>query len=641
MRFVLALSLWVGTVPAAVLADELTVLTVAPTAFSIAPRDAEIVVAFDRPIVRSSVTSAPNLFRVFGEHTGTVNGAFRFEDGDRTVRFTPARAFAAGEVVTVFVAGQVQGADGTVMRRLGYAFEFCARTAPSTRDFQPVDGTSTRFVPTEAVRVYGGLGSDFDRDGFLDLAAINEDSSDVRVLRNKADASGHFEDLTLAANPTDERPSPGVTADLDVDGFIDIVVSNTESNTVSLLYGNGDGTFQPAVNLVVDNIPRGLSVIEANGDGYPDIVTANFVDGTGNVTLIKSNGNGGFHPTVTFDSGITHEWAIDAIDMNGDGMQDLVVGGRDSQQAACLLAQGNESFALQSIASTGGATWRLLCGDIDGDGDADVTSGNGLSSNAAQILNDGSGNLGTPTIFPAALFTVDTDLGDLDGDDDLDWIVSSHVGGWWRIYENDGFGSFTLVDELTAILRPAGVVMMDFDNDGDLDLALMDEIADVITFMENESPIESLFCFGDVNGLGCPCGNSGNPGHGCNNATGGSGGVNLASANLVSLNPGEGTVDLIAQGFDPVVGPTVIPIRSTTLTNDGVGAFLGDGIVCLGRPVVRLKVRQAEQGLFELTVTHKAGPGEFYYQLVYDDPAPGFCSPALVNTSNALSIAWP
>ena len=644
MRLLLALSLLAWLAPAPVFADELSVVSVAPPALSIAPRDVEVVVSFDRPVARTSVLDAPNRFHVFGERSGPIVGSIRFENGDRRVRFTPARDLAAGEVVRVTVSGQVQAADGNVMRRLGYVCEFVAATAPSTRVFKPVDGTSTRQFVTEPVRVYGGLGADFDRDGFLDLALINEDSADVRLLRNQADGSGHFEDLTLAPNPTDERPSPGAAADFDLDGIIDIVVSNTESDTVSVLYGNGDGTFQPALDIVTDNIPRGVTVLEANGDGYPDIATSNFVDGSGNVALVMSDGNGGFLPATIFDAGLTHEWTIDAIDMNNDGMHDLVVGGRDSQQAACLLALGNESFALQSVASTGGATWRLVCGDFDGDGDADVTTGNGLSANAALIENDGLGNLGSPAVFPAALFTVDTDLGDLDGDGDLDWMVSSHVGGWWRIYENNGFGGFTLVDELDAIIRPAGGVMMDIDNDGDLDLALMDEIADVILFMENESVEESLFCFGDGTGSACPCGNQGNPGHGCNNGNGTSGGVNLASANLVvetgGLNPGDGTVDLIARGFDPTTTPTVIPIRATTTNNDGLGSFLADGLICIGRPVVRLKTRQAIGGVFQLSAVHMAGPGEYFYQLVYDDPTRGFCSSETINTSNALSITW-
>jgi len=638
MRILSTLSLWIAVAPAT-LGGELSVVSVAPAQHSIAPREAEIVVGFNRPVSPPSVTAAPNRFRVFGEHSGPVNGTFRFEDGDRTVCFTPVRGFAAGEVVRVVVSGSLQGADGAPIRRMGYTFEFNAATDPSTCLFKPVDGMTTRVVPTEAVRVYGGLGSDFDRDGYLDLALINEDSADVRVLRNRGDGSGHFEDLTLAANPVDQRPSPGVTADLNVDGIIDIVVSNTESNTVSLLYGVGDGTFLPRVDLVVDNIPRGVSTIEANGDGYPDIVTANFVDGSGNVALIKSDGVGGFLPTVYFDAGITHEYAIDAIDMNNDGLQDLVVAGRDSHQIACLLAVGDETFTLQSISTTGGATWRILCGDIDGDGDADVTTGNGLSSNAALILNDGAGNLGAPTIFAADLFTVDTDLGDLDGDGDLDWIVSSHVGGWWRIYENNA-GAFSFREELTAILRPAGVVMMDIDNDNDLDLALMDEIADVITFMENESMNESLFCFGDGSGLSCPCGNTSFPGHGCDNAAGGSGGVNLASANFSLTTIGQGTVDLIATGFDPLTSATVIPIRARSLTNDGAGAVFGDGVICVGRPVVRLKLRTTSAGTAAFTVNHFAGPGPYHYQFVYADPTEGYCSVDRVNTSNAISITW-
>jgi FG-GAP-like repeat/Bacterial Ig-like domain len=638
MKVLVVLGVWAGlSLPA--LGQNLTVTSVSPPMHTAAPYDTDVVIDFDRPLDRGSVTSAPNHVHVFGEATGTKSGTLAFENGDTRLRFTPDQPFSAGETVRVTLAERLQGTDGKNLRLAGYTYEFWIQTAPASLDFAPVDGMSMRQSPTEAVRVYGGLGADFDKDGFLDLALINEDSNDFRVLLNRDDGTGHFHDLEATPLPLGLHPSPVVSADFDVDGHTDVVASNTEDTTVTVLFGNGDGTFQTPMNLTADLIPRGLGVIEANGDGFIDIVTANYTDTTGDVALLLNDGMGGFAPPILFDAGITHEFALDTADLDNDGIQDIVVAGRESQSIVTLIANGDGTFHQQSVQSTGGMTWRILCGDVDGDGDMDVTTANGLSANGAVLFNDGLGNLSPPVVQVSAGFTTDTDLGDLDGDGDLDWMLSNFSGLTWKIFLNDGHGAFTFHSEFHAIQRPAGVVMMDIDNDHDLDLALMDEIADVVTFMENQPPNVQLFCFGDGTGTPCPCGNSGDPGHGCNNVQD-TGGVNVTTGAFQSQGPGQGIAQLVATGFSPSTSPVIVPIRSPSVQNGGLGVPLADGLICLGSPVVRLKLQTAQNGTASIVLRHQAGPGTFHYQLFYRNQG-NFCSPGQFNSTNAVTLVWP
>jgi hypothetical protein len=82
---------------------------------------------------------------------------------------------------------------------------------------------------------------------------------------------------------------------------------------------------------------------------------------------------------------------------------------------------------------------------------------------------------------------VASDLGDLDGDGDLDWILSSYGSSKWFVFRNNGSGVMTSAQSFPAPQAASCSVFLDFDNDHDLDLALVDEVADVVLLMRNNS----------------------------------------------------------------------------------------------------------------------------------------------------------
>ena len=108
------------------------------------------------------------------------------------------------------------------------------------------------------------------------------------------------------------------------DGNPDVVVANGGSNSVSVLMGNGDGTFQPAV-------PYGsggsgtdsVAIRDVNGDGNPDVVVAN--GGSNSVSMLMGNGDGTFQPAVPYGSGGSGAFSVAVADVNGDGKPDLLV----------------------------------------------------------------------------------------------------------------------------------------------------------------------------------------------------------------------------------------------------------------------------------------------------------------------------
>jgi hypothetical protein len=169
-------------------------------------------------------------------------------------------------------------------------------------------------------------------------------------------------------------------ADLNGDHHPDLVVANDGSNSVGVLLNNGDGTFQPAVNYSCGAFSaRSVAIADLNGDGHPDIVAAG-----GGVSVLLGNGNGTFQPAVGYSSPNTVAVALG--DLNGDGHPDVVVGkqapsANDAKTFDVLLGNGDGTLqAAVSYPVAVGISWAVAIGDVNGDGDLDVMAADGAAT---------------------------------------------------------------------------------------------------------------------------------------------------------------------------------------------------------------------------------------------------------------------
>ncbi len=290
-------------------------------------------------------------------------------------------------------------------------------------------------------RPVGMAFGDLDGDGKPDLAATNYNGSTVSVLRNTSTpGSISFATHVDLATPLGSGPFNVVIADLNGDGKPDLAVANDVAGTVSVFQNAcvvGDittGSFSTRVEFTVAADPF-VAVADIDGDGQPDIVTANW--GSNSVSILRNKGTGGSISSSSFDSKLdfgtgTNPFSISIGDLDGDGKPDLVTPNESelSQSMSVLRntsTSGSVSFETKVDYATGFGSRFAAISDIDGDGKPDVAVCNRTGNNFVILKNTGSsGALG----FNAGVsFTTGTRprhivAGDLDGDGKPDVVAA-------------------------------------------------------------------------------------------------------------------------------------------------------------------------------------------------------------------------
>ena len=324
------------------------------------------------------------------------------------------------------------------------------------------------------------IAADLNRDGYTDLVTGNYSSSNVSVLINNGD--GAF--ATKVDYATGSGAYSVFAADLDFDGDIDLAVTNLNSHTVSVLKNNGDGTFADSVNYGTGGGPRSVFASDLDGDGDQDLAV---VDSAGNtVSVLKNQGAGTFAARVDYQTGSAPR-SVFAVDLDGDGDGDLAVANMISNSVSVLMNNGDATFAVKVDYVTGTLPRSVFASDLDGDGRPDLAVSNGISNTISVLKNNGDGTFGAKVDYGTGSDNLTLVASDLDADGYKDLAVTNYLSGSVSVLKNNRDGTFAPKVDYGTGDRPAGIFASDLDSDGDLDLAVANYVSNTVSVLMNIS----------------------------------------------------------------------------------------------------------------------------------------------------------
>lgn len=463
---------------------------------------------------------------MLGNGDGTLQAAVNYPAGNYTTSATAFDLNNDGKVdlaVTNFNDNNVEvmlgNGDGTFRAPVPYTlpvrfagiagFPTSVAAADINGDGKPdlivgtVNGVAILFgagdgtFPTSTllnVSVLGPLvaAGDFNKDGKIDVAITDFYDGILYTFLNTG--GGQFSSPTaytvtqsIDENAFAANPGNFFVEDFDGDGNIDLVfagghpdglVPDYHNQKISVLYGNGDGTFAGTSYYVPPSLfILNVAVGDFNGDGKPDLASG--IQGQSFYVRL-GRGDGSFQAAVTTtlsNGSITY---IAAADVNGDGKADALLADRQGT-IDVLISNGDGTFAAPQLANAGSNPIFIATGDFNRDGKLDLVIVNGGSGGAQNtvsvLLGTGGGAFGPPISFSAGSVPQYIAVSDLNQDGNPDLIVTdfganfdtTNPGGVWVLLGN-GDGTFKPAVKYATALNPVWVQPGDFNGDGKIDL---------------------------------------------------------------------------------------------------------------------------------------------------------------------------
>ena len=378
---------------------------------------------------------------------------------------------------------------------------------------------------------------DFNNDGKIDLLTVTTAQNDYSISILLGNGDGTFQ----APSTITTAPPAGITAiavgDFNGDGKPDFAVLNQSTNSVVVYLGNGDGTFQAPKTTTIANPPQltgALVVADFNKDGKADVaVTASAAQsGTGSILVLIGKGDGTFQSPVTYAVAPASN-LLATGDVNGDKNIDLITGG-----VSVLLGNGDGTFqAAKNTPITGGS----LCSGTSSLGVGDFT-GSGVDSVALSnqiLLSNGDGTFATPVCNKYLDGTSYFAVGDFNDDGKADLAAVNQQSA--SIFLSTGAGALQQSQTFPragSVGTSSQYVVADLNGDGNIDLVAPAAANNVTVFLGTGAGTflaPSTVDTGANNGIG----------------------YGLLSLLPTDLN-GDGKTDLLSFGFDQNSGEGVV-----------------------------------------------------------------------------------
>lgn len=272
--------------------------------------------------------------------------------------------------------------------------------------------------------------------------------------------------------------------DFNADNVSDLAVANFYGDSVSILLGNPDGTFQTAVNFGTGAQPHAVTVDDFDADGKRDLAVVNYsYTGAGSITILRGNGDGTFQTAGTFATAGYAPYSLEAGDFNADGKPDLAVV-NENCCAAILVGNGDCTFQAAVNYFAGANPYYLALGDFNADGKLDLAvTSNFYGAEVSILLGNGDGTFQTAVFYGVGSQPVAISVGYFNGDNRLDLATANYGGNDVSVLQGNGDGTFQAAVAYGVGNAPTGVSAGDLNGDGRLDLATANNYSDDISIL--------------------------------------------------------------------------------------------------------------------------------------------------------------
>ena len=328
---------------------------------------------------------------------------------------------------------------------------------------------------------------DLNGDDVLDLAVVHLQTDQVSILLGNGD--GSFQ--TAVNYGVGDEPVSVAIGDLDEDNAPDLVVANENNDNVSILMGNGDGTFQTGWDAYVPGRPSFVAMADLNGDDHLDLAVAcaGYPGEMGNVSVLLGNGGGAFQGYVPYETGYD-SMSVAVGDLNEDEAPDLVVANENNDNISILMGNGDGTLQEAMNPYIPGRPSSVKIVDLNGDDHLDLaiacTGYTGEKGNVSVLLGDGGGAFLGYEIYETGNDSVSIVVGLFNEDTSPDLVVTNRDDDEVSVLVGNGDGTFETVVNHGVGDGPASVALGDLNEDDTLDLAVANQYSDNVSILINK-----------------------------------------------------------------------------------------------------------------------------------------------------------
>lgn len=339
---------------------------------------------------------------------------------------------------------------------------------------------------------HGVAVADLDEDGVPDIVTVNRFSGDITILHGNGDGTFTRSASNLAL------PYPYATAldDVNGDGHVDLVAAleaPTDRHPIVVAYGNGDGTFDPPAAVpIVSDTGRSVAVGDVNGDGKPDIAANVLTYGSRSEIDVALNRESSFDLASTNPLATDTSARVVLSDANGDGKLDFQATTGAGGSVQVMLGNGDGTFENHWAGGVSGYADALVAGDWNGDGAKDLAVVDPVAGTVTTLANGGTGTFSVAGSYGVGSFPIGIAAADFDGDSALDLVTTNELSSTISILPGAGNGAFAPATTLSGDWGPFAVVATDLNNDSAPDVVVANYFANTVSVFLNTAARDSI-----------------------------------------------------------------------------------------------------------------------------------------------------